>query len=113
MEIDLDTRGKRVKFFANAESEVLMTALLETMSELWATRERLLALERVLQEAGLVAGGAVEGHVLSKEDETSLAKSRQAFLTDAFRALAAEFQTPEERAADIQEFQNHSRDADA
>ena len=41
MEIDLNTRGKRPKFFENAESEVLMTALLETMSELWATRERL------------------------------------------------------------------------
>ena len=113
MEIDLNTRGKRPKFFENAETEVLMTALLETMSELWATRERLLALERVLQDAGLVAGGAVDGHAFSKEDEAGLANNRQAFLTDAFRGLAAEFQTLDERAADVQAFQKDPGDADA
>lgn len=101
MPINLDARGKRPKFFENAETDVLMTALLETMSQLWATRERLAALERVLEEAGLIGAGAVERQALTAEDEARLAESRQAFLADAFRALGADFQSLKARAADM------------
>lgn len=100
MQIDMEARGKRPKFFENAETDALMTALLETMSQLWATRERLAALERTLQEAGLIEAGAVEGQALPAEDEARLAASRQAFLADAFRALSADFQSLKAKAAD-------------
>ncbi len=40
MTVNLDTRRKRPHFFANPEVDALMTALLETMSQAWVTRER-------------------------------------------------------------------------
>lgn len=101
MQIDMEARGKRPQFFDSAETDALMTALLETMSQLWATRERLAALERVLQEAGLIEAGAVEGQALTAEDEARLEASRQAFVADAFRALSADFQSLEAQAAEI------------
>ncbi len=109
MSSDLDTRGKRPQFFDQAETDALMTALLETMSQSWATRERVLALERVLEQSGVIEPGAVERWVFSEAEQAELEVAQQAFLQESFRALGARFQSLSGREADIDDFQ---RDGD-
>ena len=101
MAINLDAKGERPQFFDNPEADVLMTALLEAMSQVWATRERTLALERVLQEAGILAPGAVDGWVFPAHEQTELDRAQQEFLQDAFRSLRAQFQSLDARSAQI------------
>ena len=43
---NLNTRGKRPSFFEADETDALMTALLETMSQLWATRNQVTVLQK-------------------------------------------------------------------
>ena len=92
-DIRLDVKGKRPHFFSDPGVDVVVTALLETMSENSVLRERLAALEHVLEQKGLLGAGEVEAAVLPESVVQELAQQQQQFLTDAFRALNADFQT--------------------
>ena len=51
--IAMQTRGKRPRFFPGAGTDELVSMLLELSSELWTVKERLYALERAADDAGL------------------------------------------------------------
>jgi len=51
----------------------MVTALL---TELWITRDRVAVLERILEEKGVLAPGAVNDYIPSPEFETELEKLR-------------------------------------
>lgn len=103
--MDLDTRGKRPAFFGNPDLDVMMTALLQTMAELWATKERNRALEQALVDAGVLSSETVEQTQLPEAVQGQLDADQQAFLKDAFRSLGAEFQSLDERQQEIDDFQ--------
>lgn len=103
--MDLDTRGKRPTFFDNPDVDSLMTALLQTMAELWATKERNRALEHALVDAGVISADAVEGVSLPDSVQASMDADQQAFLKDAFRSIGAEFESLSERQSSVKEFQ--------
>ena len=90
-EVRLDVKGKRPHFFADPAVDVVMTALLETMSENAVLRERLAALEHVLEEKDVLSAGEVDSVELPNHMAQKLAEQQQDFLTDAFRALVADF----------------------
>lgn len=94
--IDLDRRDKRPQFFADPAMDTLMTALLETMSENWALKERLYALEKVLRDNGTIPADAVDAVRWTDAENAAHERERQRLLNDAFRALTGGFKTASE-----------------
>ena len=109
--IDFNRAGKRPQFFADPSMDTTMTALLETMSENWALKERLYALEKALNEAGVLTPDAVGAVTWTEAEAAAHEAERQRLLQDAFRALTDRFQS---RAAQQQEIDDpaHSGSAD-
>ena len=103
--IDLNTRGKRPAFFGDGDVDALVTALLESMAQQWATRERLLALEKLMVARGLLKDGELEAFVLPDSDAQQLAADQQTFLQDAFRSLGANFEGLADREQSVNAFQ--------
>ena len=81
-----------------------MTALLEVMSQLWATRDYAASLEKLLVEKGLIEPGELEQLQWTAEEEAANETRREAFLRDAFRAMNADFTSVEKRNSDIDNF---------
>ena len=104
-DIQLDTRGRRPAFFEAAEVDALMTALLETMSQLWATRSQVRVLEQILLDKALVTAEELERFELPEAQQEQDRQSMQAFFKDAFRAVGAEFQSVDNRQKEIDRFQ--------
>lgn len=100
-DIRLDVKGKRPHFFSDPGLDVVVTALLETMSENAVLRERIAALEHVLEQKGVLNADDVEAVALPDAIAQKLARQQQEFLTDAFRALNADFQSRAAREDDI------------
>jgi hypothetical protein len=99
----LDTRGSRPAFFADPDLDAMMTVLLETMSQLWATRDYAHALEKLLVEKGVLAAGELDDVEWSAEEYASNHQARNAFFVDAFRAIGADFQGARQRTREIDE----------
>jgi hypothetical protein len=103
-EIQFDTRGSRPSFFDSATQDVFMTALLETMSQLWATRDYAAGLEKLLVEKGVLEAGELDAMKWSAEEAAANEARRSAFLQDAFRAVNADFTTVDKRNRMIDNF---------
>ena len=103
-DINMDTRGSRPAFFDSSTQDVFMTALLETMSQLWATRDYAMALEKLLVEKKVIEAGELDALRWTAEEEAANEKRREAFLKDAFRAVNADFTSVEKRNRDIDGF---------
>ena len=100
----LDTRGTRPAFFSDPDLDAMMTALLETMSQLWATRDYAHALEKLLVEKGLIEAGELDALAWGAEEATQNHAARAAFFDDAFRAVGARYQKAKSRTREIDEF---------
>ncbi|MFT6287222.1 MAG: hypothetical protein ACJA09_001976 [Alcanivorax sp.] len=103
-DIPMDTRGSRPSFFDSVSQDVFMTALLETMNQLWATRDYAYGLEKLLVEKGVIAEGDLDALRWTTEEEVANDAGRQAFLKDAFRAVNADFTSIEKRSKQIDDF---------
>lgn len=103
-EISLDTRGSRPSFFDSVSQDVFMTALLEVMSQLWATRDYAAGLEKLLVDKGVIEADELEKLQWSAEEEAANESRREAFLKDAFRAVNADFTSIEKRNRQIDNF---------
>lgn len=103
-DIPMDTRGSRPSFFDSVSQDVFMTALLETMNQLWATRDYAYGLEKLLVEKGVIAEGDLDALRWTTEEEAANDAGRQAFLKDAFRAVNADFTSIEKRSKQIDDF---------
>ena len=102
----LDTRGKRPIFFESVHVDALMTALLESMSQLWATRTQVRHLEQLLIGKGIVGVEELAKFTLSSSEKEKDQEAMQAFFADAFRTMISGSQTIDSRQAEIDEFQN-------
>ncbi len=100
-QLNLDTKGRRPHFFDDPAIDAVMTAMLELMSENFALKERLFALEHALERSGLITAEELETIELPEEARIKLAGEQQAFFQDAFRALNADHQSPASRQAEI------------
>ena len=103
-EISLVTRGSRPSFFDSVSQDVFMTALLEVMSQLWATRDYAAGLEKLLVDKGVIEADELEKLQWSAEEEAANESRREAFLKDAFRAVNADFTSIEKRNRQIDNF---------
>ncbi len=55
-------KGGRTAFFENAESDRLLSMLMQLVTEHWAVRERTLVLERLLVEKGVLEEGELDAY---------------------------------------------------
>lgn len=92
-DIRLDVKGKRPHFFDSPELDTFMTALLEVMSENWALRENLVALEDILKDKGVLDADGIENYELPVALKEKLKTQQQDFLHDAFRSLGASYES--------------------
>jgi hypothetical protein len=105
--VTLDTRGKRPAFFESADVDALMTALLESMSQLWAARTQIRNLEQLLIKKGVIDSEELAQFTLPSTEKEKDQEAMQAFFADAFRAMLGGSQTIDNRQTEIDKFQNH------
>ncbi len=88
-EIPMNSGGKRPRFFPAAGADESVSMMLELMSEVWAVRERLYALEKVAEEAGLPLAERVEAWRPDEQQAAELDEQRQKFIKSVLRSLEA------------------------
>lgn len=106
--INMDARGKRPAFFESAEVDALMTALLETMSQLWATRNHVRTLEQLLVDKGIVTAQDLQQFDLSDTEKEQDQQAMQEFFSDAFRAMGVATQSIDSRQKEVDKFQGYT-----
>jgi hypothetical protein len=99
-------KGKRPWFFDNAEAERVLNIAMALTQELAVTRERLHALERVLERKGLLAKSELDALTFTAAESAERAESQQDYLARVLRVMtqhsAAQGEAPE-AAASIEE----------
>ena len=68
-------------------SDALMRMVTEITAELWVERERRLALEAVLQEAGLLSTDAVENYRPTEAQAADIKRQRDDLVNGVFKEL--------------------------
>ena len=108
----LNTRGDRPTFFENSGTDAVMTALLETMSQLWATRNQVRMLEQLLIDKSLITREELETFDFNSAEKIKDYQSMQDFFRDAFRAMGASGQSVDsrQREVDVENGSNKKRD---
>ena len=106
----LNTRGKRPSFFQTAETDALMTALLETMSQLWATRSQVRVLQQLLLEKGVLTQKDLDQFEFGDAERMKDHQSMQEFFSDAFRAMSASTQSIDSRQKEIDQYEGYNTD---
>lgn len=92
-------RGRRPAFFEDKALDAMVTMLLELTTELWVTKERMVALEAVLADTVPDLAERIEAWAPEGEARAALDAKRAEYLQTILRTLEAEF-TPR---AEIQE----------
>jgi len=80
-------KGARPQYFDEPGIEAIISTLLTTTSELWVLRERVLTLEQVLADRGVIEPGAVEKHKPSQEVLTARSNEAEAFVGRVLRVF--------------------------
>jgi hypothetical protein len=80
-------KGKRAGFYAEPGVDQLYGIVTALAAELWAARERIDTLERVLERAGLIPPDAVEGFAPGDELAARRQREREAFIERVYQVL--------------------------
>jgi hypothetical protein len=108
----MDTRGKRPSFFHSPETDAVMTALLETMSQLWATRNQVQILEKLLIQKSVITQDELDIFDFNITEKAQDNQAMQDFFADAFRAMGASVQSIDSRNQEVDEAQNSTTKRD-
>ena len=87
----MQPRAKRPAFFNDSAIDQLVTMMMELMTEVWVTKERVFTLEKVLATHGLNVTDEIESCEFNEDENSSLAQARQRFVSTIMRSLEAEF----------------------
>lgn len=91
--INMDSRGRRPRFFPAAGADEMMSMLLELASEVWTVKERLYVVEKAAAEAGLDLSERIETWRPSDEQAAELEAQRKQMLNSLFRSMEARYVT--------------------
>tara|TARA_B110000238_G_C16035530_1_gene399460 strand:+ start:514 stop:891 length:378 start_codon:yes stop_codon:yes gene_type:complete len=108
----MDTRGKRPSFFHSPETDAVMTALLETMSQLWATRNQVQILEKLLIQKSVITQDELDIFDFNITEKARDNQAMQDFFADAFRAMGASVQSIDSRNQEVDEAQKSTTKRD-
>lgn len=85
--IPMTPKGIRPNFFDEGAVDRIVTMMLEMMTELWVVKERLYAIEKVLDDADIVVKEHIESYKFSEDEIAELEETRRKFITNIMRAL--------------------------
>tara|TARA_B100000780_G_scaffold278859_1_gene254076 strand:+ start:3070 stop:3414 length:345 start_codon:yes stop_codon:yes gene_type:complete len=89
--IPMIPKGVRTKFFDDGAMDKVVTMMLEMMTELWVVKERVYALEKVLDKGGMSTISELEDYRFSKVETAELEAARRVFVKTIMRALETDF----------------------
>lgn len=81
------TPGVRTVFFDAPSVDQLLAMLLTLSGEVWALRERLMALEAIASRQGVALPAEIEKYEFTEEEEARVAGFRREFLASLFGTL--------------------------
>jgi hypothetical protein len=84
----IDHGSETYAFLQDPVVDALMQVVLELGAETWITRRRMLVLERVMAEQGLLAPDLIETYAPTPEDEALWRQERDRMLKSVYAALA-------------------------
>jgi len=87
--IPMQARGKRPHFFPDSSADETVTMILELMSEVWALRERMYALERVAEDSGLELTSKIEEWRPDEQQAAALDEQRMLMIRSVLRSIEA------------------------
>lgn len=90
-EIPLDSKAKRPGFFADTAMDQMMSMMLEMMTEVWVVKERIYALEQVLNDEGLGVSDKISNAKLTDAQVGELEVARGKFIQSIMRSLEGNF----------------------
>jgi len=91
--INLNTRGRRPRFFPAAGADEMMSMLLELAAEVWTVKERLYVVEKAAADAGLDLSERIENWQPSEDEAAELDARRKQMLDTMFRSMEARYVT--------------------
>ncbi|MCB1624278.1 MAG: hypothetical protein KDI32_06800 [Pseudomonadales bacterium] len=80
-------RGGRPYFFADPATDKILSMVVTLASEVWALRERVMAMEAIGAKRGTFKPGEVDAYEFAPALEQRLAAERQEFIASLFRVL--------------------------
>ena len=80
-------KGKRASFYAEPGVDQLYGIVAALAAELWAARERIDTLERLLERSGALPAGAIERFEPDPETVAARQRDREAFIQRVFQVL--------------------------
>ena len=84
-------RGRRPAFFEDKAIDAMVTMMLELATELWVTKERMIALESVLEDAVPDLAARIEAWEPDADARAGIDAKRAEYLQTILRTLEAEF----------------------
>ena len=91
--INMDSRGRRPRFFPAAGADEMMSMMLELAAEVWTVKERLYTVEKAAAEAGLDLSERIEAWRPNEEQAAELETQRKQMLDSLFRSMEARYVT--------------------
>ena len=79
--------GDNPTYFADPVQDALVNMIMELAAQVWVNRERMTALEAVLEDQGQLATDAVEGYRHTPERAAALRAERDRFVADLLKEI--------------------------
>ena len=86
-------RGGRPMFFADPAIDKVLNMVITLGSEVWALRERLMAMEALQVRTGALGATDVDDYDFTPEQEARLGGERKEFIDNLFRVLQEQVET--------------------
>ncbi len=92
-------RGGRPFFFPDPAVDKVLNMTITLASEVWALRERVMALEAVQVRHGGLSQGEIDDYEFTPEQEERLGAERREFIANLFRVLQERVEAAAEKSA--------------
>ena len=84
----IDHGSESYSFLPNPIIDALVQVVIELGTETWITRRRMMVMERVMAERGVLASEEIETYVPTPEDQAAWRQERDRMLKSVYSALA-------------------------
>jgi len=99
-------RGGRPMFFADPAIDKVLNMVITLGSEVWALRERLMAMEALQVRTGALGATDVEDYDFTPEQEARLGGERKEFIDNLFRVLQEQVEAAAAKSPSAREHVN-------
>ena len=79
--------GDNPTYFPDPVQDALVNMIMELAAQVWVNRERMTALEAVLEDQGQLAIDAIEGYQFSPDKTAALREERDRFVADILKEI--------------------------